>query len=68
LIEGGEQTHAPAIVKEGESPASKIIPPVSEIGAEKLGARPVPSCLPVLNMIADHLSACTDSGKMAVGA
>jgi hypothetical protein len=68
LIEGGEQTHAPAIVKEGKSPAGKIIPPVSEIGTENIGARPVPHCLPMLNMIADHHSACTDSGKMAVGA
>jgi hypothetical protein len=47
--------------------ANQVVPPVAQVGTEKVGAGPVPHGLAVLNMVADHLSTCSDTVKMAVG-
>ena len=47
--------------------ASQVIPPVAQIGTKKVGAGPMPRSEAVLNMVADQLSACSDSREMAVG-
>ncbi|MEI6703683.1 MAG: hypothetical protein WCL71_09135 [Deltaproteobacteria bacterium] len=66
MIECGQKALAPSVVKEGNSAADQVMPPVAQIGTEKVGTRPMPHGLATRQVITDHLSACPDSGKMTV--
>ena len=68
MIKCGQEAIAPVVVEKAERLAGQITPPVAQVGAEKIRARPVSRSLSPLDMTADHFFICTDSGEMAVRA
>lgn len=66
MIKRSQEAPAPTVVEKGERLAGKVVPPVAQVGAEKIRTGPVTNCLAVFDMTADGIFVSADSWEMTV--